>query len=69
MDLGTLVSNLQSSPTLALLAVPLVSFIVWNLWSYFRSPIGGYPGPFLARKKFSKNPILLGEMKNICFKI
>lgn len=50
IDMGTLSSKLESSPLLALFAAPLASFVLWNLWCYIRSPIGEYPGPFLASK-------------------
>jgi hypothetical protein len=54
MDLGNLTSKLESSPVFVLLAVPLVSLVLWNCWSYIRSPIGDYPGPFLASKNSAK---------------
>lgn len=57
MDMGTLLSKLESSPLLALFAAPLASFVLWNLWCYISSPIGAHPGPFLASENPSHVPL------------
>ncbi|KAH6888430.1 cytochrome P450 [Thelonectria olida] len=38
-----------SSPLLLFVVIPLSTISVWNIASYFSSPLRKYPGPFLAR--------------------
>lgn len=37
-----------TNPLLLLLVIPLSTISLWNIASYFSSPLRKYPGPFLA---------------------
>ncbi|KAH8898228.1 cytochrome P450 [Thozetella sp. PMI_491] len=38
-----------ASLALLFLILPLITVATWSLWSYVRSPLRAYPGPFLAK--------------------